>query len=274
MEDSKKYYGIVMDEMLIKSTLEYVDDQLVRGYNTLKPSTEELGSYAFVPGKGRISQAFSVIGFFVIISKVLPKPAIRSLARRGGVKPIISGLIYEETRAKRKDCHCDGCFLCSQGKDVPSMDSEVSVLLFHFSWCIVYILEVQNRVLFKGHHDPCTPTSSMMVMTAIKALADRKGSSLMAIKKYISAHFKVDMVKRAPFICKAIRSAVEKGELVQTKGKGASGTFKRCCNKQVYSVQNSLEKGSQEENGQDQTPKKTATKTNTPKKSAAAKKPS
>nr|XP_040582475.1 histone H1-like [Lepeophtheirus salmonis] len=34
------------------------------------------------------------------------------------------------------------------------------------------------------------------------------------------------MVKRAPFICKAIRSAVEKGELVQIKGKGASGTFK------------------------------------------------
>ncbi|CAB4069240.1 H1_5 [Lepeophtheirus salmonis] len=58
-----------------------------------------------------------------------------------------------------------------------------------------------------------TPSSSMMVMTSIKALADRKGSSLMAIKKYISAHFKVDVVKKAPFLCKAIRSAVEKANL-------------------------------------------------------------
>ncbi|CAB4069238.1 H1_5 [Lepeophtheirus salmonis] len=71
-----------------------------------------------------------------------------------------------------------------------------------------------------------TPSSSMMVITSIKALADHKGSSLMAIKKYISAHFKVDVVKKAPFICKAIRSAIEKGKLVQTKGNGASGTFK------------------------------------------------
>ncbi|XP_071746649.1 histone H1-like [Lepeophtheirus salmonis] len=83
-----------------------------------------------------------------------------------------------------------------------------------------------KKTSIKSKDGSKVPTSSMMVMTAIKALADRKGSSLIAIKKYISAHFKVDMVKRAPFICKAVRSAVEKGELVQTKGKGASGTFK------------------------------------------------
>ncbi|XP_040573780.1 uncharacterized protein [Lepeophtheirus salmonis] len=70
------------------------------------------------------------------------------------------------------------------------------------------------------------PKSFMMVKAAIKALADPKGSSLAAIKKYISAHFMVDMVKKSHFICKAIRSAVNKGKLVQTKGMGASGTFK------------------------------------------------
>merc|ERR1711875_112676 len=63
----------------------------------------------------------------------ITKPAIRRLARRGGVKRI-SGLIYEETRgvlkvflenvirdavtytehAKRKTCHCHGCRLCAE----------------------------------------------------------------------------------------------------------------------------------------------------------------
>ncbi|CAB4065044.1 unnamed protein product [Lepeophtheirus salmonis] len=41
--------SIVMDEMLIKSTLEYdVADQLVRGYDTLKPSSDELATHALV----------------------------------------------------------------------------------------------------------------------------------------------------------------------------------------------------------------------------------
>merc|ERR1711981_1119500 len=61
---------------------------------------------------------------------------------------------------------------------------------------------------------------------AAKALKDRKGSSLAAIKKYIAANYKVDTVKLAPFIKKALKSMVEKKVLVQTKGKGASGSFK------------------------------------------------
>ncbi|CAB4069243.1 H1_5 [Lepeophtheirus salmonis] len=126
-----------------------------------------------------------------------------------------------------------------------------------------------------------TPSSSTMVMTAIKALADRKGSSLMAIKKYISAHFKVDVVKRAPFICKAIRSAVEKGELVQTKGKGASGTFKLSVTskskvtkdvKKPKSPKKSAEKKSTKSKILvKKAPKKKMVKANTPKKSAEKK---
>ncbi|CAB4068248.1 unnamed protein product [Lepeophtheirus salmonis] len=49
MEDSNKYCGIVMDEMSIKATLEYdVGDQLVRGYNTLKPSSDGLATHALI----------------------------------------------------------------------------------------------------------------------------------------------------------------------------------------------------------------------------------
>ena len=40
----------------------------------------------------------------------ITKPAIRRLARRGGVKRI-SGLIYEETRGVLKVCHCKECVL-------------------------------------------------------------------------------------------------------------------------------------------------------------------
>ena len=52
------------------------------------------------------------------------------------------------------------------------------------------------------------------------------GSSLPAIKKYIAANYKADTVKLAPFIKKGLKNLVEKKVLIQTKGKGASGSFK------------------------------------------------
>jgi len=65
-----------------------------------------------------------------------------------------------------------------------------------------------------------------MVANAIKSLKERGGSSLQAIKKYIAANYKVDSEKLSPFIKKYLKTAVASGELVQTKGKGASGSFK------------------------------------------------
>jgi hypothetical protein len=65
-----------------------------------------------------------------------------------------------------------------------------------------------------------------MVVNAIKSLKERGGSSLQAIKKYIAANYKVDSEKLSPFIKKYLKTAVASGELVQTKGKGASGSFK------------------------------------------------
>jgi hypothetical protein len=70
------------------------------------------------------------------------------------------------------------------------------------------------------------PRTSEMVVNAIKSLKERGGSSLQAIKKYIAANYKVDSEKLSPFIKKYLKTAVAAGELVQTKGKGASGSFK------------------------------------------------
>lgn len=65
-----------------------------------------------------------------------------------------------------------------------------------------------------------------MVFNAIEKLKEPNGSSLQTIKKFLVTEYKVDVVKMAPFIKKNIKSAVAKGQLWQTKGKGASGSFK------------------------------------------------
>lgn len=70
------------------------------------------------------------------------------------------------------------------------------------------------------------PTTAVMVTNAIQSLKERGGSSLQAIKKYISATYKVEGEKFAPFIKKYLKASVASGTLVQTKGKGASGSFK------------------------------------------------
>nr|XP_034173418.1 histone H1-like [Osmia lignaria] len=70
------------------------------------------------------------------------------------------------------------------------------------------------------------PPTSEMVKAAIRELKDRKGSSLQAIKKYIASTYKVDGEKFAPYIKKYLKTAVTSGAVIQTKGKGASGSFK------------------------------------------------
>merc|ERR1719410_2524279 len=56
-----------------------------------------------------------------------------------------------------------------------------------------------------------------MVLAAVKALKDKKGSSLPAIKKYIAANYKVDVAKISPFIRKAIKKLVADKKLIQNK---------------------------------------------------------
>ncbi|GFR10590.1 histone H1B [Trichonephila clavata] len=70
------------------------------------------------------------------------------------------------------------------------------------------------------------PKVSVMVTSAISTLNERNGSSLQAIKKYIEANYDADATKLATFIRKFLKAAVEKGDIIQTKGKGASGSFR------------------------------------------------
>ncbi|KAH8317375.1 hypothetical protein KR074_003920, partial [Drosophila pseudoananassae] len=55
---------------------------------------------------------------------------------------------------------------------------------------------------------PSHPPTQQMVDASIKNLKERGGSSLLAIKKYITATYKCDAQKRAPFIKKYLKSAV------------------------------------------------------------------
>lgn len=73
---------------------------------------------------------------------------------------------------------------------------------------------------------PSHPKVSEMVIESIANLKERGGSSLQAIKKHIGANNKVDLDRLTPFIKRYLKSAVVSGALVQTKGKGASGSFK------------------------------------------------
>ncbi|ETN60062.1 histone H1 [Anopheles darlingi] len=70
------------------------------------------------------------------------------------------------------------------------------------------------------------PPVNDMIFAAVKALNERNGSSLQAIKKYVAANYKADVTKLSTFIKKALKSGVTSGKLVQTKGTGASGSFK------------------------------------------------
>ena len=120
---------------------------------------------------------------------------------------------------------------------------------------------------------PAHPPTSVMVVAAVKALKERNGSSLPAIKKYIAANYKVDVAKLAPFIKKALKSLTEKGKLTQTKGKGASGSFKLSAAAKAEKPK----KATKPKAKKAKSPKKAAAKKpaakKSPKKKAAAKKP-
>ena len=81
---------------------------------------------------------------------------------------------------------------------------------------------VAKKPAKKAEHPPM----QNMVCAAVRELKERKGSSLVAIKKYVGANYKVDVVKTQAFLRKAVCKLVTTGTLVQVKGTGASGSFK------------------------------------------------
>lgn len=127
------------------------------------------------------------------------------------------------------------------------------------------------------------PTVAVMVNAAIKNLKDRKGSSLAAIKKYITANYKADAVKLAPFIRRYLKKSVETGAITQVKGTGASGSFRIAKAEKVEKKKakkpaaKKVKKAKKPAAKKAKTPKKAAAKkAKTPKKAAkkpAAKKP-
>ena len=71
------------------------------------------------------------------------------------------------------------------------------------------------------------PKYNEMVKQAVSALKERGGSSRQAILKYIIKNFKVGNEKTANTHLKlALRAGVKNGSLKQSKGSGASGSFK------------------------------------------------
>ncbi|XP_043286041.1 histone H1B, sperm-like [Venturia canescens] len=86
--------------------------------------------------------------------------------------------------------------------------------------------KVTSSKVMKRKEKSSHPSTADMVTEAIVQLADRGGSSLLAIKKYIANAFNLDVDKQSTYIKRYLKSAVAKGSLVQTTGRGANGSFK------------------------------------------------
>ncbi|PNE09478.1 Histone H1.1 [Cryptotermes secundus] len=126
----------------------------------------------------------------------------------------------------------------------------------------------------KPRTKPVHPPTSEMVGNAIRSLKERGGSSLQAIKKYIAANYKVDSEKLSPFIKKYLKTAVASGELVQTKGKGASGSFRLAAAKPERSaVTDAPARGSNRSAGPKEKKKSVKSKQKAPKKASVKKVP-
>ena len=111
----------------------------------------------------------------------------------------------------------------------------------------------KKKVATKSTH----PMYKDMIAAAIKALANRKGSSKLAISKYIAANYKVGG-SHERLLRSALLRGLESGALVKKSGLGCAGSFRLA--KVVAAPKKVAAKKA--------APKKTAT----PKKKAAPKK--
>ena len=72
------------------------------------------------------------------------------------------------------------------------------------------------------------PTYTEMIAAAVGSLKERGGSSRQAVLKYIMAHYNVGKDERVvnQHLKMALRAGVKKGALKQSKGSGATGSFR------------------------------------------------
>lgn len=78
----------------------------------------------------------------------------------------------------------------------------------------------------KSTHHASHPKYSDMIKAALKSLNDRSGSSRAAILKYVLAHYSIDPMQANQHLKLALKNGVKSKSLKQTKGNGASGSFK------------------------------------------------
>ena len=116
------------------------------------------------------------------------------------------------------------------------------------------------------------PVYAEMIATAITTLKERKGSSGVAIKKYIKANFAVKD-NADVFIKAGLKKGVEKGTLTQVKGIGASGSFKVTKVEKPKKVKKTPKKPAAKKPAAKKVTKKPGAKKATPKKKVATKKP-
>lgn len=86
------------------------------------------------------------------------------------------------------------------------------------------------------------PAWADMITAAVKALGEKGGSSVSAIKKYMIANYKIDAEKAGPFMKRGIKAAIAGGSLVQAKGKGLTGSFKLGAGKPVKKAKTASKK--------------------------------
>lgn len=116
------------------------------------------------------------------------------------------------------------------------------------------------------------PKYSEMIAAAISALKERNGSSRQAITKYVSANFQVG-ASASTHLKLALKRGVASGKLVQTKGTGASGSFKLAKpepkKKPAAKKPAAKKPAAKKPAAKKPAAKKTAAKKSTPKKKAA-----
>lgn len=121
-----------------------------------------------------------------------------------------------------------------------------------------------------------------MTVAGIAALKERKGSSKIAIGKYITANYKLGGDLNSVALKKALKTGVAKGILIQVKGTGASGSFKVAAAKKAEKKVKAKPKSAKKPAAKKPAAKKPAAKTakkpatkkkaTTPKKKATPKK--
>ncbi len=125
---------------------------------------------------------------------------------------------------------------------------------------------------------PTHPKYREMVVAAIGTLKERNGSSRQAIMKYVQANYKVSEGSR--HIKLALKKAVLDQVLIQTKGTGASGSFKlaakpakKATAKKATVARKPASKKTPKKTAVKKAPKKKSSAKKAPKKKPAAKKP-